>query len=138
MNLSFQFDFNPYILQVIQGLLQANEAVIVGKDNCAQLFAHEATRVFHDRLVSPEDRRTFFQILSDNLHNYFKVRIFIFRSVWLWIMLMTSLWKWDKSILLWGTLAGLPSLSLNIQKPGVICIKLKVILLQDLSDISVK
>ncbi|KAK7488391.1 hypothetical protein BaRGS_00020365, partial [Batillaria attramentaria] len=60
--------------KVIQGLLQANEAVIVGKDNCAQLFAHEAMRVFHDRLVSPEDRRTFFEILADNLHDYFKVR----------------------------------------------------------------
>ncbi|KAL8598268.1 hypothetical protein ACOMHN_035218 [Nucella lapillus] len=60
--------------KVIQGLLQANEAVVVGKENCAQLFAHEATRVFHDRLVSPHDRRVFFEILSDNLHDYFKVR----------------------------------------------------------------
>jgi dynein heavy chain len=60
-------------VQVIQGLLQANENVVVGKDNCAQLLAHEATRIFHDRLVSPEDRRTFFEVLSDNLHDYFKV-----------------------------------------------------------------
>ncbi|XP_070181014.1 dynein axonemal heavy chain 6-like [Littorina saxatilis] len=60
--------------KVIQGLLQANENVVIGKENCAQLFAHEATRIFHDRLVSPEDRRTFFEILSDNLHDYFKVR----------------------------------------------------------------
>ena len=65
------------MLQVIQGLLQANEAVVVGKDNCAQLFAHEVTRVFHDRLVCPEDRRTFFEILSDNLHDYFKVTQFV-------------------------------------------------------------
>lgn len=60
--------------KVIQGLLQANEAVVIGKDNCAQLFAHEATRIFHDRLVSHEDRKTFFEILSDNLHDYFKVK----------------------------------------------------------------
>ena len=65
------------MFQVIQGLLQANEAVVVGKDNCAQLFAHEVTRVFHDRLVCPEDRRTFFEILSDNLHDYFKVTQFV-------------------------------------------------------------
>lgn len=55
--------------------MQANEAVIVGKESCAQIFAHEATRVFHDRLVSSQDRRTFFEILSDNLHDYFKVSV---------------------------------------------------------------
>ncbi|XP_071080158.1 dynein axonemal heavy chain 6-like [Haliotis cracherodii] len=59
--------------KVIQGLLQAHESVIVGKENCAQLLAHEATRVFHDRLVSSDDRLVFFQILSDNMHDYFKV-----------------------------------------------------------------
>ncbi|XP_041352994.1 dynein heavy chain 6, axonemal-like isoform X2 [Gigantopelta aegis] len=59
--------------KVIQGLLQAHNSVIVTKDNCAQLFAHEATRVFHDRLINNEDRLTFNEILSDNLHDYFKV-----------------------------------------------------------------
>ncbi|KAL5008122.1 hypothetical protein ScPMuIL_013703 [Solemya velum] len=59
--------------KVIQGLMRSHESVIISKDNCAQLVAHEATRVFHDRLVSRDDRQTFFQILSDNLHDYFKV-----------------------------------------------------------------
>ncbi|ESO83512.1 hypothetical protein LOTGIDRAFT_133247 [Lottia gigantea] len=59
--------------KVIQGLLQAHNSVIVSKDNCAQLLAHEATRVFHDRLVDNTDRMAFFDILSDNLHDYFKV-----------------------------------------------------------------
>lgn len=58
---------------MIQGLLQAHESVIVSKDNVAQLFAHEATRVFHDRLICAEDRDTFFQFLSDTLHDHFKV-----------------------------------------------------------------
>ncbi|KAK3576323.1 hypothetical protein CHS0354_039732 [Potamilus streckersoni] len=60
--------------KIFQGLIQAHEGVIISKDNVAQLFAHEATRVFHDRLVSLEDRKLFFQFLSDNLHDYFKVQ----------------------------------------------------------------
>nr|KAI8735296.1 dynein heavy chain 6; axonemal-like [Biomphalaria glabrata] len=60
--------------KVIQGMLQSHSSVIMGKENCAQLFAHEATRVFHDRLTNPMDRETFFQILADNLHDYFKMR----------------------------------------------------------------
>ncbi|CAL1542606.1 unnamed protein product [Lymnaea stagnalis] len=60
--------------KVIQGILQAHSSVIMGKENCAQLFAHEATRVFHDRLINSLDRETFFNILADNLHDYFKVR----------------------------------------------------------------
>ncbi len=59
--------------QVITGLLQADESVIVGLENCAQLFAHEATRVFHDRLVDSEDRKRFYDMLANNLHDYFKV-----------------------------------------------------------------
>ena len=58
---------------MIQGLLQASDSVIVSKENAAQLFAHEATRVFHDRLVSSDDRALFYQFLSDSLHDYFKV-----------------------------------------------------------------
>ncbi|CAG5136729.1 unnamed protein product, partial [Candidula unifasciata] len=60
--------------KVIQGMLQAHESVIVGKEHFVQLFAHETTRVFHDRLTCSADRTTFFQILADNLHAYFKVR----------------------------------------------------------------
>jgi hypothetical protein len=37
------------------------------------VIAHEVTRVFHDRLICPEDRLLFYQFLSDNLHDYFKV-----------------------------------------------------------------
>ena len=59
--------------QVVTGLLRADEGVIVNSDNCAQLFAHEATRVFHDRLVNVEDRTIFYEMLSDILHDYFKV-----------------------------------------------------------------
>ncbi|WAR20146.1 DYH6-like protein, partial [Mya arenaria] len=60
--------------KVIQGMLQAHNSVVVSRDSAAQLFAHEATRVFHDRLISSEDRNLFYQFLSDNLHDYFKVK----------------------------------------------------------------
>lgn len=61
--------------QVIQGLLQATEEVIVNRDLCAQLLAHEVTRTFHDRLISQEDREKFYVFLSEMLHDYFKVSI---------------------------------------------------------------
>ena len=60
-------------LQVISGLFQAEETMIVNKDNCAQLLANEATRVFHDRLVDKDDRTVFYTALADILHDYFKV-----------------------------------------------------------------
>ena len=60
-------------VQVIQGLLQADESVVTSVDSAAMLLAHEATRVFHDRLVDEPDRMRFFEFLSDDLHNYFKV-----------------------------------------------------------------
>ena len=61
------------LYKVIGGLLQADESIIMNGDGVAQLLAHEATRVFHDRLVDDSDRATFFKILSDDLHNFFKV-----------------------------------------------------------------
>lgn len=68
-------------LQVIQGMLQVHNSVLVSKDNAAQLFAHEATRVFHDRLISSEDRALFFQFLADNLHDYFKVGFYCYMNM---------------------------------------------------------
>ncbi|CAH2255707.1 dynein heavy chain 14, axonemal [Pelobates cultripes] len=61
------------LFKVLQGLLQANGSVIVTKENAAQLLSHEVTRVFHDRLVEDRDREIFYQCLSDELHNYFKI-----------------------------------------------------------------
>nr|XP_039247972.1 dynein heavy chain 6, axonemal-like [Styela clava] len=60
---------------IIKGVLQANETVVVSRETIAHLFAHEATRVFHDRLIDQQDRKTFFNFLSDDLHNYFKITI---------------------------------------------------------------
>ncbi|XP_071833092.1 dynein axonemal heavy chain 6-like isoform X4 [Apostichopus japonicus] len=60
--------------KVIQGLLQANKSTVTSVDRAAQLLAHEAMRVFHDRLVDAKDRLKFFEFLADDLHNYFRVK----------------------------------------------------------------
>lgn len=61
-------------LQVIHGLFQADERVILTREHCSTLLAHEATRVFHDRLVEEADRAHFFEILSDDIMSCFKTR----------------------------------------------------------------
>ena len=61
-------------MEVIEGLLQANPFVITSRDHCAQLLGHEASRVLHDRLTNDADRRYFFKVLSEQLHNGFKTR----------------------------------------------------------------
>ncbi|XP_056424426.1 dynein axonemal heavy chain 14 isoform X2 [Hyla sarda] len=61
------------LFKVLRGLFQASEAVIITKDMAAQLFVHETTRVFHDRLVDAGDREIFYQCMSEELLNYFKV-----------------------------------------------------------------
>ncbi|XP_078399007.1 dynein axonemal heavy chain 6-like, partial [Cetorhinus maximus] len=69
------YTFNMWdLVKVIQGLLQAHETDIVSRDKAIILFAHEVTRVFHDRLSGERDRQMFYTFLSDDLHNYFKVK----------------------------------------------------------------
>ena len=75
-------------------MLQAHESVIVSRDNIAGLFAHEVTRVFHDRLICPEDRLLFYQFLSDNLHDYFKVGNLVTKLGSICIKLKL---EWDKN-----------------------------------------
>ena len=59
---------------MIEGLLQAHPSVITSRDHCCQLLGHEASRVLHDRLTNDADRRFFYKVLSDQLHNGFKSR----------------------------------------------------------------
>ncbi|XP_071996145.1 dynein axonemal heavy chain 14 isoform X2 [Engystomops pustulosus] len=61
------------LFKVLQGLFQANESVIITKDLAAQLLVHETTRIFHDRLVDAGDRENFYQYLSEEILNYFKI-----------------------------------------------------------------
>ena len=41
----------------------------------ALLFAHEATRVFHDRLVEEEDRQFFYQVLLEKMDQCIRCKI---------------------------------------------------------------
>ncbi|KAK9411977.1 DNAH14: Dynein heavy chain 14 axonemal [Crotalus adamanteus] len=61
------------IFQVLEGLLQAHKSIIVSKETAALLFMHESTRIFHDRLVDLAEKETFYQFLSNELNNYFKI-----------------------------------------------------------------
>ena len=58
---------------MVQGLLQAEDSVVISKNVCLQLFVHEAMRVFHDRLVETEDKTTFFSHLTQTVQDHFKV-----------------------------------------------------------------
>uniref|UniRef100_A0A8C8YBW1 Dynein axonemal heavy chain 14 n=1 Tax=Panthera leo TaxID=9689 RepID=A0A8C8YBW1_PANLE len=61
------------IFQLLLGLLQAEKAVINSKETVALFFVHEATRVFHDRLIDSAEKGLFYQFLSKELENYFQI-----------------------------------------------------------------
>ena len=63
-----------FFFQVIEGLLQAHPSVITSREHCAKLLGHEASRVLHDRLTNDTDRRYFYRVLSEQLHDGFKTR----------------------------------------------------------------
>ncbi|ELK08885.1 Dynein heavy chain 14, axonemal [Pteropus alecto] len=62
------------IFQLLLGLLQAEKSVVNSKDMVALFFVHEATRVFHDRLIEHTEKGLFYQFLSKELENYFKIQ----------------------------------------------------------------
>uniref|UniRef100_A0A4W2CTF6 Dynein axonemal heavy chain 14 n=1 Tax=Bos indicus x Bos taurus TaxID=30522 RepID=A0A4W2CTF6_BOBOX len=63
------------IFKLLLGLLQADKFVVNSKEMAALFFVHEATRVFHDRLLEEAERALFYQILSKELENYFQIGI---------------------------------------------------------------
>ncbi|PNI31621.1 DNAH14 isoform 16, partial [Pan troglodytes] len=62
------------IFQLLLGLLQADRTVINSKEMAALLFVHEATRVFHDRLIDFTDKSLFYRLLSRELENCFQIQ----------------------------------------------------------------
>ncbi|XP_070624136.1 dynein axonemal heavy chain 14 isoform X2 [Bos indicus] len=62
------------IFKLLLGLLQADKFVVNSKEMAALFFVHEATRVFHDRLLEEAERALFYQILSKELENYFQIQ----------------------------------------------------------------
>uniref|UniRef100_A0A2K6F430 Dynein axonemal heavy chain 14 n=1 Tax=Propithecus coquereli TaxID=379532 RepID=A0A2K6F430_PROCO len=63
------------VFKLLLGLLQADKAVIDSKEMAALLFVHEATRVFHDRLIDSTEKGLFYQLLSKELQSYFQIGI---------------------------------------------------------------
>ncbi|OON20270.1 ATPase family protein, partial [Opisthorchis viverrini] len=55
----------------VQGILQADPTVIRDKNAITRLFLHESLRVFHDRLISQEDKIFFYEMLVEMAGKYF-------------------------------------------------------------------
>ncbi|XP_052828987.1 dynein axonemal heavy chain 6-like [Octopus bimaculoides] len=55
----------------VQGVLQANLQVIHTKEQIFNLFCHEATRIFHDRLTDDKDRMYFHTMMADMASKHF-------------------------------------------------------------------
>lgn len=53
--------------------MQADKSIINSKEMAAKLLVHEASRVFHDRLVEPSEKSLFYQLLSKELQNHMQV-----------------------------------------------------------------
>ncbi|XP_060048420.1 dynein axonemal heavy chain 14 isoform X2 [Erinaceus europaeus] len=67
--------FNPRdVFKLLLGFLQADKTVINSKEMAALYFVHEATRVFHDRLIEFADKSLFYQCLSKELENSFQIQ----------------------------------------------------------------
>lgn len=76
------YRFNPS--QLLLGLLQAERVVINSREMAALFFVHEATRVFHDRLIEYTEKRLFYQLLSKEIENYFQVNLY-FKNYFKWL-----------------------------------------------------
>ncbi|XP_069879248.1 LOW QUALITY PROTEIN: dynein axonemal heavy chain 14 [Dipodomys merriami] len=61
------------MFKLLLGLLQADKNVIISPEMAARFFIHEATRVFHDRLIEATEKCLFHQALSKELENYFQI-----------------------------------------------------------------
>ncbi|XP_054190339.1 dynein axonemal heavy chain 14 isoform X16 [Homo sapiens] len=62
------------MFKLLLGLLQADRTVVNSKEMAALLFVHEATRVFHDRLIDFTDKSLFYRLLSRELENCFQIQ----------------------------------------------------------------
>ena len=61
------------ISKVFQGLFLADKNYYESKEQVVKLWAHECLRVFHDRLISFEDREKFKKILDVQLEAQFQM-----------------------------------------------------------------
>ncbi|XP_044772138.1 dynein axonemal heavy chain 14 [Neomonachus schauinslandi] len=62
------------IFKLLLGLLQAEKVVVNSRQMAALFLVHEATRVFHDRLMEYTEKGLFYQLLSKEIENYFQIQ----------------------------------------------------------------
>lgn len=73
MDLSFFNLFNYVKLQTINDVLMIFLfCVFQDNDKLIRLWIHEVYRVFYDRLIDPEDRQMFFNMVKETTSNCFK------------------------------------------------------------------
>lgn len=58
--------------KVFQGVAKSDPRAIVDENKAIKLWAHECMRVFHDRLISDEDRTLFQELLHEKTKSIFK------------------------------------------------------------------
>ncbi|KAM4809142.1 dynein axonemal heavy chain 6 [Rhinophrynus dorsalis] len=59
----------------VQGILQCDPGSVRDQTQIFRLFCHECQRVFHDRLISSEDKQYFHAMLSEMASKHFAVHI---------------------------------------------------------------
>ena len=70
----FHYTFNLRdISKVFQGILMSKPVSIANNDSFAKLWLHEASRVFHDRLINKSDRDFYKDLAFELLKAKFKV-----------------------------------------------------------------
>ena len=57
--------------KVVQGILQVHPASLVDKHCLLRLWSHEASRVFHDRLINDEDKSWWWRLLEELFRSKF-------------------------------------------------------------------
>ncbi|XP_030893747.1 dynein heavy chain 14, axonemal, partial [Leptonychotes weddellii] len=62
------------IFKLLLGLLQAEKVVVNSRQMAALFLVHEATRVFHDRLMEYTEKGLFYQLLSKEIETYFQIQ----------------------------------------------------------------
>ena len=65
------------VSKVFQGLLMSKPIGFSSQDQFIRLWIHECSRVFHDRLISQQDRRWFTENIIKNLFINFKVLFYL-------------------------------------------------------------
>ena len=61
--------------KVVQGILQVLPPALPDKDSFVRLWHHECMRVFHDRLVSADDRKWFVNMMATKVKENFNIDI---------------------------------------------------------------